>query len=120
MTTRPPVCRHSAYKDYVSHVVDPRSDPITRGLGDYVVTDELYHPHVFDPARTTRGAAPSFYTAACFPYRDSPWRVITDIQAFIIIFFTVSWRLREVISACISSPSRLLFHTSVYYFLTVS
>ena len=66
------VYRHSAYKDYVSHVVDPRSDPITRGLGDYVVTDELYHPHVFDPARITKRAAPSFCTTACCPYGDSP------------------------------------------------
>ena len=43
---------HSPYKDYISHVVDP-ADAITRGLGDYVVTDELYHPKVYDAARST-------------------------------------------------------------------
>lgn len=40
-------------KDYISHVVDDVNDPITEGLSDYVVTDELYYPHVFDPSRST-------------------------------------------------------------------
>ena len=44
---------HSAYKDYVSTVTDPVNDPITAGLSDYIVTDELYHPHVFDRERST-------------------------------------------------------------------
>ena len=44
---------HSAYKDYISTVTDSVNDPITRGLSDYVVTDELYHPHVFDRDRST-------------------------------------------------------------------
>lgn len=44
---------HSAYKDYISTVTDPVNDPITTGLSDYVVTDELYHPHVFDRERST-------------------------------------------------------------------
>jgi type 1 glutamine amidotransferase len=44
---------HSAYKDYVSTVTDPINDPITNGLSDYIVTDELYHPHVFDRDRST-------------------------------------------------------------------
>ena len=43
---------HSPYKDYISHVVDP-ADEITAGLGDYVVTDELYHPTVYEPRRST-------------------------------------------------------------------
>ena len=34
------------YKDYISTVVDPVHDPITAGLGSYVVTDELYWPKV--------------------------------------------------------------------------
>ncbi len=37
---------HSPYKDYISHVVDPVSDPITAGLGSYIVSDELYFPKV--------------------------------------------------------------------------
>ena len=44
---------HSAYKDYVSSVIDSINDPITNGLSDYIVTDELYHPHVFDRDRST-------------------------------------------------------------------
>jgi len=44
---------HSAYKDYISTVTDPVNDPITKGLSSYVVTDELYHPHVFDRDRST-------------------------------------------------------------------
>ena len=44
---------HSAHKDYVSTVTDPVNDPITAGLSDYIVTDELYHPHVFDRERST-------------------------------------------------------------------
>lgn len=43
---------HTPYKDYVSRVVSA-SDPITRGMGDYVVTDELYTPLVYEPARST-------------------------------------------------------------------
>ena len=45
---------HSEYKDYISHVVDSVDDPITAGLTDYAVTDELYYPNVFDESRSTR------------------------------------------------------------------
>ena len=43
---------HSPYKDYISTVTIP-GDPITEGLSDYVVTDELYHPIVFNRSRST-------------------------------------------------------------------
>jgi type 1 glutamine amidotransferase len=44
---------HSPYKDYVSHVVSPGgTDPITGGLSDYVVSDELYHPIVYNKSRS--------------------------------------------------------------------
>lgn len=44
---------HSPYKDYVAKVVDSTNDPITHGLSNYVVTDELYHPLVFNRSRST-------------------------------------------------------------------
>lgn len=42
---------HSPYKDYISRPTDP-SDPIVKGMAPYVVTDELYHPVVFDLNRS--------------------------------------------------------------------
>ena len=35
----------------MEQVVDGVDDPITKGLSDYVVTDELYHPHVPPPVK---------------------------------------------------------------------
>ncbi|MCH8294999.1 ThuA domain-containing protein [Candidatus Poribacteria bacterium] len=33
---------HSKYMDFVVNIIDP-DDPITKGLGDFIVTDELYY-----------------------------------------------------------------------------
>ena len=41
------------YKDYVATIVDSANDPITYGLSNYVVTDELYFPKVYVPSRST-------------------------------------------------------------------
>lgn len=56
---------HSPYKDYIATIVDQNTDPITQGLRNYIVTDELYHPVVFNRSRSTifitaydRGQAP--------------------------------------------------------------
>ena len=35
---------HSPYKDYIGHIVDAVDDPITQGMGDYIVSDELCEP----------------------------------------------------------------------------
>ena len=32
---------HSPYKDYVGRIIDPVQDPITQGMADYIVSDEL-------------------------------------------------------------------------------
>jgi hypothetical protein len=37
----------------VSTIVDPVNDPIGRGLANYAVSDELYHPLVYEPERST-------------------------------------------------------------------
>lgn len=41
---------HTAYQDYPIHTVN-RTDVVTRGLGDFVLVDELYYPRT-DPARS--------------------------------------------------------------------
>ena len=43
---------HSPYKDYIAKITGAADDPITHGMADYVVTDELYHPEVFNATRS--------------------------------------------------------------------
>eukprot|EP00041_Stephanoeca_diplocostata_P021771 m.513737 g.513737 ORF g.513737 m.513737 type:complete len:753 (+) comp21907_c0_seq1:229-2487(+) len=69
---------HSPYKDYIAKIVDRETDPITRGLSDYIVTDELYHPVVFNRSRSTvfitaydRGQAPGSNATAVHGLRHT-------------------------------------------------